>query len=260
MTCAMDKQSIYEMVKTARLQRFVTNCYSMDVIEHCQNVWSQGEKFAFSYEDHGIQRLIFFAKDMDAVDRLLLEIDSGRYFLEFMTKNPDEYVPDNSMKLAAMMRFVNPDCRRVFEPDSRVLQYKDTVPVETAIEQDVAEINRILWSTFHTEISHLLSDNELRELIKDGQITIHRDANNQIDAFLQADVMPKKFYINQIVNNGNKEVIHAILLSKLEEYIGAGGKYLYAWVEDKNIASIKFHEKYGMKHDGMWSMIYRIER
>lgn len=42
--------------------------------------------------------------------------------------------------------------------------------------------------------------------------------------------------------------------------IKAGGKYLYAWVEAFNVASVKFHEKYGMKHDGMWSMIYSIER
>ena len=72
--------------------------------------------------------------------------------------------------------------------------------------------------------------------------------------------MPKKFYINQIVNKGKREIIHAILLNRLEEYIKAGGKYLYAWVEERNIASVKFHEKYGMKHDGMWSMSYSIER
>ena len=72
--------------------------------------------------------------------------------------------------------------------------------------------------------------------------------------------MPKKFYINQVVNQGERKTIHAILLNRLEAYTNAGGKYLYAWVEDKNTASLKFHEKYGMKHDGMWSMIYSIER
>ncbi len=260
MAYVMDKQSIYEMIKTARLQRFVTNCYSMDVIEHCQKVWSQGDEFVFLYNDHGIQRLVFFAKSIDAVDKLLSQIDSGRYFFEFMTKNPEVFIPDKSKKIAAMMRFANPDCRNVFELDSKVIQYKCAASVETAGEQDATEINRILWSTFHTEISHLLSDSELKVRIKDGQLTIHRDADNNIDALLQADVMPKKFYINQVVNKANREVIHAILLNRLEEYINKGGKYLYAWVEDKNIASIRFHEKYGMKHDGMWSMIYSIER
>ncbi len=260
MACVMDRQSIYEKVKKAKLLRFATNCYSMDTVRTCNKIWSRGDEFVFSYEDHGIQRLIFFAKEIYTIDSLFTELDGGQYFLEFMTKNPEEYVPDKSMKLASMMRYANADCRSVFESDSQVIQYKDAVSVESACEQDATEINRLLWSTFHTEISHLLSNDELIEKIKAGQLTIHRSLDEHIDALLQADVMPKKFYINQVINKGNREVIHAILLDRLEEYIKAGGKYLYAWVEDTNIASIKFHKKYGMKHDGMWSMIYRIER
>lgn len=256
----MDRQIIYKRTKVARLQRLLTNCYSMDAVENCKEMWSQGDEFIFSYEDHGVGRLVYFAKTWDSVDRLLEKVENGRYFLEFMIRNPEEYIPDNSMQVAAMLRLANPDCRNVFEPHSQVIKFKDAVAVETAVERDAEEINNILWSTFQTEISHLLSDEELREKIKAGQICIHRDDDNYIDALLQADVMPKKFYINQVVNKGNREVIHAILLNRLEEYIGGGGKYLYAWVEDKNIASIKFHEKYGMTHDGMWSMIYSIER
>ena len=55
-------------------------------------------------------------------------------------------------------------------------------------------------------------------------------------------------------------MIHALLLNRLAEYAETGGKYLYAWIEDKNTASIKFHKKYGMRHDGMWNMIYSVER
>ncbi len=260
MASVINMESVYEKVKKARLQRLVNNCYSMETIEHCQKFWSKGDEFVFSYEDHGIQRLIFFVKDMCEVDKLLSEIESGRYYLEFMTKDPNVYIPSKSKKCAAMMRFANSDCRSVFEPESQVIRFKNAVPVENANEQDIEEINSILWTTFHTEISHLLTDDELRGKIRDGQFTIHRNTNNRIDALLQADVMPKKFYINQVVNRGNKEVIHAILMNRLEKYVNDNGKYLYAWVEDNNIASIKFHEKYGLRHDGMWSMIYCIER
>lgn len=204
---------------------------------------------------------MFFVKTWKAVDQLLDGISHGRYFLEFMTKNPGEYKLEKTHLTASMMRLANPNCHNVFDVDSQVLQYKGAVEIETAKEQDAEEINSILWSLFYTEISHLLSNDELREKIKDGLITVHRNADdNHIDALLQAEVMPKKFYINQIVNKGKREIIHAILLNRLEEYIKAGGKYLYAWVEERNIASVKFHEKYGMKHDGMWSMSYSIER
>ena len=256
----IDKKALCEKIKAANNRRLLTNCYSMDVIECCQGIWAQGDEFIFSYEDHGIQRLVFFAKEWESVDRMLAQIGGGRFFLEFITKEPNEYVPNMSTQVAAMMRLSNPHCQDVFEVNSPVIKYKGAVAVESAREHDTKEINEILWSTFHTEISHLLSDKELIERIKAGQLTIHRNAENRIDAILQADVKPRKFYINQIVNKSDREVIHAILLDRLEKYIESGGRYLYAWVDNKNVASIKFHEKYGMKHDGLWSMIYCIER
>lgn len=256
----MDKQIVLEKIKKARLQRFMTNCYTLEVLEHSQELWSHGDEFIFSYEDHGIQRLVYFVKTWEVLDHILDEIETGRFYLEYMTKDPEEYRPSGALLIASMMRMANTDCNSVFNSESSVIQFKNAVPAETANEQDTAEINSILWGTFHTEISHLLSDEELREKIQSGQITIHRNDAGTIDALLQAEVMPKKFYINQVVNKRNREVIHAILLNRLEEYVETGGKYLYAWVEDKNIASVKFHQKYGMKHDGMWSMIYNIER
>ena len=138
-----------------------------------------------------------------------------------------------------------------------MLGYFDPAVGEPAADRDIPEINRLLWDTFHTEISHLLTDEELLE--KAGQLTIHREGRT-IDALLQAEVLPKKFYINQIVNRGNRKNIHAMLLNRLKAYTEAGGKYLYAWVEDRNIASQKFHQKYGMKHDGMWNVLYAVER
>lgn len=256
----MDTKNIYEKIQVARAQKFLTNCYSMDVVEKSNKVWSMENEFMFSYIDHGIKRLAFFADGWNSLNRLIDMVDHGCYYLEFMTKTPKEYVPAGTNLTAAMMRLANTDARSVFEVDSSVFQYKDSARVEEAKASDTEEINNILWSTFYTEVSHLLSNDELRKKIYEGQISIHRNSYNQIDALLQAEVMPKKFYINQVVNKADRHIIHAILLKRLEKYVEVGGKYLYAWVEDKNTASLKFHEKYGMKHDGMWSMIYCLEK
>ena len=253
----MDKQIIYEKVKNARLARLLNNCYSMDTVEKCTDLWMMNDCFLFSYEDHGVQRLTYFVKDWKSLDELIEQIDYGTYYLEFMTKKPDEYVPQKAERIAALMRLANPDCISVFEAGFSVLQYRDPAIGEIAKEKDAEEINRILWDTFRTEISHLLTDEEVRESI--DQFSIHREGK-EIDALLQADVMPKKFYINQIINQGEKKNIHAMLLNRLEDYINNGGKYLCAWVEESNIASQKFHAKYGMKHDGMWNMVYKLER
>lgn len=253
------KQVIFEAVKKSRANRFLSNCYDLKDVDHCKSLWSSGDEIVFSYEDHGVERLSFFVKDWNSLNSILNTIEQGRFFLEFLTKAPEMYVPAGSTLTAKMMRLTNIDCRSVFNDSSPVIGYKNSALVENALESDTVEINQILWSAFRTEVSHLLSDEELRETIKAGHITVHRTAGH-IDAILQANVLPKKFYINQIINKGDKNIVHAILLDRLEEYINAGGKYLYAWVEETNIASQRFHEKYGMKHDGMWSMIYCLER
>ena len=174
-----------------------------------------------------------------------------------MTRDPKEYIPAEASLTASMMRLANPDCRSVFDNASPVLQYKDPAIGKKADCSQLQEIHDVLWSTFHTEISHLPYREEIKKQI--DQFTIHQQ-EERIDAILQAEVLPKKFYINQIINKGEKKNIHAMLLNRLEDYINNGGKYLYAWVEDRNIASQKFHAKYGMKHDGMWNMVYRLER
>lgn len=251
----MDKKIIYEKIKNNK--HSLTNCYSIDVVENSTQLWSRGNDFAFSYEDHGIERLVYFANDWNSVNELLRLVERGRYYLELITRNIDNYIPEANL-LTKMRRVANPDCRSVFAETSSVLKYQDAHVGELAREDDAEEINRLLWRVFHTEISHLLSDDELRQKIRLGQVTVHRDGD--IDAILQVEVLPKKFYINHAMNISNKKIIHAILLNRLEKYVKNGGKYLYAWVEDTNIASLKFLEKYGMTHDGMWSMIYCLER
>lgn len=254
------KTEIFGRIKCARELGFITNCYSLDVVNHIHNIWKLGDDFVFSYMDHGILRLIYFVADWRNLDVILDEIDGEKYYLEFLTRNPDEYIPRNSKTMAKMKRLSNTDCRSVFASDSPVLIYKNAVPVQPAEVDDVKRINQILWDAFLPAISHLLNDDEIKQKIKCGHFFVHKNELGQIDALLQEDMLPKKYYINQIVNRAEKEVVHCLLLNRLEEYVNLGGRYLYAWVQDNNIASLKFHGKYGMKHDGMWSMIYSLER
>lgn len=234
----------------------MSNVYTLENVQRATGCWETDDGFAFSYEDHGISRLSFLAADRDALSRLLDEVPAGCHHLEIMTKDGEAVLP-GLRRVTRLKRLVNSDCRSVFD-DSTVLQYRDDAVGEAALPQDAHEINRLLWSVFRTEVSHLLWDDELEGRIRDGQISIHR--GNGIDAVLMADVMPRKFYINQIVNMGEKRNIHAMLLNRLWRFVEGGGRYLYAWVEEDNAASIKFHGKYGMKHDGMWNVLWLLER
>lgn len=240
--------------------RPITNCYSLEVADKAEKMWEDGDSFIFFYEDHGTKRLVYFAENEEILSRLLTLPKGGCFYLEFMTKDENQWYEMLKNKgycqRAKMLRFVNSDCISVLQ-DGELHKYRNDGIGTQAQESDAHEINEILWKLFHTEVSHLLNDEELRSLV--DRITIHKNKEGKIDAILQADVMPKKFYINQVVNLTDRSIIHAILQQRLWDYVHNGGKYMYAWVEDTNIASKKFHEKYGMRHDGMYSLIYQRE-
>lgn len=257
----MDTSLLQDKINAARANRLINNFYASDVSEKACGIWENGDEFVFAYEDHGINRLIFFVKDLKSIDVILKQIHQGKYFIDIIGRNRGDDLSSDIKAIAHLKRYSNPDCRSVFDNGSEVIIYKGSVSVETALEEDASELNKLLWSTFNTEVSHLLFDDELRTVIRSGQISLHRNDEGIIDALLQADVLPKKFYINQIINKScRKEVIHSILLDRLEGYVANGGKYLYSWIEETNNASLKFHEKYGMKHDGLWNTVYCLER
>ena len=196
----MEKQKIvsilHERINAINAKcRPITNCYSMSMVDMADEIWQFNESCIFSLNDHGVNRLIYFAENENALEQLLKLPEGGTYFLEFMTRN--EYDQESVLteggfvNHARMKRLINSDCRVL--GDVRFLGDGETGAV--ARTEDVHEINELLWSVFHTEISHLLTDEELTIEIEKGHTRIHRDSNGQIDALLQAYVMPKKFYI-----------------------------------------------------------------
>lgn len=251
----MDTSILIEKIKKSRLLRLDTNCYNADVISMADSIRESGDSFVFSYEDHGIKRLCYFASDYDTLGELLNGFEDGPYYLEIMTREPDTIRLSGAECVARMKRLSNSDCNTAFD-NEEITRYRDDSIVQIAETSDANEINRLLWNTFNNEVSHLLSDDELAEVISKGNVLIHK--GDEIDAVLQVDVMPKKFYINQVINKAGKEVIHAMMLSRLDQYRKNGGKYMYSWVDETNIASLRFHGKYGMEHDGMWNLVYKV--
>ncbi len=253
----MNNRTIIQIIKEKRKLCPLTNVYTLENAKQATDYWETERGLLFSYMDHGVSRLGFFASDADELLRLMDKVKSGDHYLEYITKDPENSGFSTLRCIARMKRMVNADCRSVF-CSSSVLQYRDEAIGEIASVSEAHEINQLLWSVFRSEVSHLLWDEELAMCIEKRQITIHR--SEMIDAILMVEEMPRKFYINQVVNKGEKKNIHAMLLNRLWNYSENGGRYIYAWVEECNIASMKFHGKYGLEHDGMWNMVWLLEK
>lgn len=260
----MLKDEINErFLRLAKVCRPLTNCCSMLFFEYAKKIWTLGDSFIFSYDDHGVNRLAYFATDFKILEELLRLPQNGNFCIDAVTKNPTEI--ENAFEkggfkfLAKLKRLVNADCREILNVAPSEIKEKEFFCPKAALS-DVYDVNKLLWTTFDTRISRLLNDDELAKVVEKGNVFVHRNENEKLDAVLQLDVLPRKFYINQVVNISGTPVIHSMMQNALLEYVSGGGKYVYAWVEECNIASVKFHAKYGMQHDGLWNLVYIVER
>lgn len=258
----MSANSIEKRIAKAKMQRYLTNCYSLNHdVSEISAYWEFASSFAFAYPDHGVERIYFFAADESELKGLLSCAPKGKFYVEFIAKKAQEheFAFSDAVLVARLKRVANRDCSSIFS-NPQIMQFEDDSVGEYAKKGDAHEINRLLWGEFRTEISHLLSDEEVAAAIERREYTIHRNVAGGIDAVLQVVIQPRKFYTNHAVNHGEKNVINAMLINRMREYHNAGGKYTFCWVSEDNTASLKWNEKYGMTHDGTWNIIYRVER
>ncbi len=251
-----------EIAQLRSLGKVQSNVYSEDSIRNPEEYIFDGDTILLSQKDHGVSRLYYYTLQFDKINKVTKDLKGAEYVLEFMTRTVDEYqetLKDAGFSaISHLMRMSARDVSKAFECPA-IMQYADDgIGIKPPQEECVA-INKVLWNVFDTRISHLLSDEEIAESIRKGEITIHK-TGNRIVSILQVIEEPKKFYINQVYNGGEKRFIHAMLLQRLKHYIESGGKYAYAWVDRDNVASIKFHQKYGFSHDGMWNMVYSLRK
>lgn len=235
----------------------ISNIYSLAFADKVTESFMSDGAAAAAYDDQGVTRIVFCASAASELLGLISRFNGRELIAEITARAPEDcralMHSCGFEVLAELKRLSTPDCTVL--PDG-VRQYFDASVGYFPEKSEAHEINKFLWETFDTRVSHLLSDVEISEIIEKGGITIHRNESGNIDALLQAEIQPKRFYINQIINRGERNIIHAMLQNRLKEYASGGGKYAYAWVETDNIASNRFHEKYGFKHDGLYNVVY----
>ena len=243
--------------------RVETNVFSEDMLENAEELYHSEKSLLISSADCDVRRLYYYTVDFDSLRPLIPLLNNQEYVLEFLTRKADEksdFLREKGFSLLAqMMRVSVLDCTKALSDQTVSLYADDSIGLYPDLGL-CSPINKKLHEIFDSRVSHLLNDDGLKKAIENGEITIHQDSAGNIDAILQVVVQPKRFYINQIYNGSDKKVIHAMLQKRLRDYVDQGGKYAYAWVEKNNIASVKFHEKYGMKFDGLWNMVYALKK
>lgn len=204
--------------------------------------------------DHGVKRLKFYTLSAEDLIKVLHSL-STPVTADVVSKTPNDFSFEMEKAgftlLARMKRLVNRDITEVV---SKMKPPKFTFG-GVAHSSDTEAINNLLWSTFDTRISHLLSNDELAAVIEKGEVFTVKE-QDKVVTVLYKSTENNRFYINQVINLSDKECIHSLMYTELQKFYDSGGRYLYAWVQDSNIASNKFHAKYGMNFDGLYDLVY----
>ncbi len=243
--------------------RVITNCFvSLDPSDNKEyEVFSSEKTIIIINCEYKVNRIWFYTTDsQDFAELAASALDKAKYTLDIIGRDPsllkEELASAGFSCIAEMMRLSSNNISEVFSEDSAVHKYLGCEYGTAADITDAGEISDILWRTFDTRISHLPDNDELADMINKGQFVIYRNYEQKLASLLQTVAEPKRLYINQVYNSAEPEIIHAMLLNKIKQYCDQGGKYLYSWVEKDNIASMKFHQKYNLKHDGLWDIVY----
>ncbi len=217
-------------------------------------------------QESSVLRLFFFTLDFSDLKQLMEDsLASDReYMLEIVAKDKvlyrNELLDMGFDVFAQMLRMSVKDISPLFQNGSAFVEAYDEQLVEQARPEDVPALLDKLWHIFDTRVSHLPDEEELKSAILRGEFCLCREKDSDIRAFLQSVMEPRSFYINQVYNGGEKKLIHSIMHKRLAEYYQQGGRYVFAWVDEKNQASLRFHEKYGLKPDGLWTAVYRRKK
>lgn len=223
--------------------------------------YEEKNSITFVVNDNLVRRGYFYSSDYVELCDLLSECSKDTFF-EIITKKQDDNMEKvltdaGCQKYATFKRLSN---GRV--SDNLFLN----IPMELAnvniedygklaCQDDLEEIVNILYQIFDPRTSHISTKNEIVKLIELGNIIVEK-ANDEIIAFLVYKTEGRKFYINQVFNKGSKQIIHCILMNAILNSMKNGVNYIYSWIDEKNQRSIRFHERYGLKFDGLMDISY----
>ena len=206
-----------------------------------------------------IKRIVFYTVNFEDLKQLIQNVGEN-VVIEVISKDKN-YLKDAIERIGfkKLITQVKISCKKVsevFDANSEIIKFYNPLIGELALESDADEINDILWSTFDTRSSHLKTKAELSKQIARGEFYVHRNENNRIDMLIQQVSSLKAFYFNQVINKGDKTIFHALTINLLKRYCDNGGEYVYAWVNEDNVASFKYFSKYKLMEDGIYNSIY----
>ena len=174
--------------------------------------------------DEEINRLYTCSRDKDELSYIIrTRSDLCNSVVEIVSREREDQrklIADCGLVLLSSLLRVACDDISVDKIQGLIKKSDDYGDSKTALaeECDAKEILEILQREFDQRISHIGSIDSIREAINNEQFIIVRDSENRIVSLLQKHEMPRKYYINQIINRGCKSSFYEMVYNSIKQY------------------------------------------
>ncbi len=221
----------------------------------------ESHTIVFCMEDVGIYRAYYYSSDPIELGKTLSKLPAGT-IIDIVDRDrvPDyPWISGTGFELyTTYIRFG----RTLTSYEEVVKQMADN-PVDVFYDEtygqyptmeDIPEIRTLIDNGFDPKTDHLFSNEQLKELIEEGAVTVERDSDGIYCVFISR-IFGKKYYANLIVNQGSADVSYSLekkaLLKAIKEH---GVNYMYAWIDERNKKALK--RAAGFPEDNLFNHIY----
>ena len=132
---------------------------------------------------------------------------------------------------------------------------KKGIPITYANTNDFDSIKSILFNNFSPITGRLPDDKDLFKMIQEKQILVNRDSDKvSINGLIGYVLIKKKCYLSFWVDNkgGGLELLFSVFSILNENEID----YVYFWVNENNLNTIKIHKMLGAVPDGLNDYVF----
>lgn len=241
-----------------------TNCYmSFGAIEKKINeemlevVWSNNIVFLVEKKKHYYELYYFlndgleYFSDWDAIKVQLNKYDK----ISLQTVNRSL---DGACYIAEKLGFYHYKTYLRKQYINKMLhEYKESMNVDWAIEEDNEIILDLLYKTFDVLSDNLVDEFELASMIR-GQQVLKIEIAGEIQGIIIFEDVGIKSYVRAICvskNAQNKGLGYALLARYYNLHLDKT-KLFYLWVDKDNKNAMKLYDKFGYRLDGLVNHIY----
>ncbi len=206
----------------------------------------------FLYDEWDFSRLHFFTFDLGDLEKILHGINWPPIIvLDWISKNGSTAV-DSLMSNAGFHLHATYD--RIVSRNFR--RERLEAQVQLARAEETETIHCSLLRVFDKYADHIITLEELSDLVSQQQVIVSRDAKDKIDGFVVFPIAGSSCNFNFLYNSGGSTRLVQLLGSFYSTLAERGVQSGFSWVRRTRPMVLKLHQSFGWKTDGLVDYIY----